>query len=73
VLLERKEEARLLFSMLAKLPPNQQTAFTLRKIEGLSQQEIATIMLCSESAVESLLVRANKKLQQLLENYYNSS
>ena len=70
VQMENKERAAILFSYIEKLPENQKIAFTLQKVEGLSQKEISSIMKTSESAVESLLHRAKKNLQKGLQNYY---
>ena len=68
--LENKERAKVLFDHINKLAENQKVAFTLQKVEGLSQKEISSIMETSESAVESLLHRAKKNLQNSLQSYY---
>ncbi|MFZ4523477.1 MAG: RNA polymerase sigma factor [Bacteroidales bacterium] len=73
ILLENKERAAILFSAIALLPEKQRTIFTLHKVEGLSHAEIAAIMETSVSAVESLIVRAKKKLQRLLSAYYEKN
>jgi RNA polymerase sigma-70 factor (ECF subfamily) len=70
VLLENKEKAGELFRALQQIPDNQRIAFTLNKIEGLNNQEIATIMNTSFYAVESLLARAKTSLQKKLKDYY---
>jgi len=70
VQLENKERAAILFKYIGKLPENQRVAFTLQKVEGLSQKEISVIMETSESAVESLLHRAKKNLQKGLQGFY---
>lgn len=69
--LENKEEAAYLFKAIKALPQNQQLAFILRHVEGLSQKEIAAILNIGEKAVESLLQRAKGKLRKLLSNYFN--
>ena len=71
--LDRKEQAALLFQMIAQLPENQKVAFTLHKTEELSYQEIADVMQLSVSAVESLLFRARQNLRKLLEKYYQQN
>ena len=63
----------VLFSAIEQLAENQSIAYTLHKIEGRSYQEVAEIMEVSVSSVESLLFRAKKRLQQLLENYYREN
>lgn len=70
VLLENKERAKLLFTAIRKLPENQQKAFVLHKVEGLSYREIAEIMELSLSSIESLLFRAGQNLRKLLDDYY---
>lgn len=70
VALENKENAKILFRAIDKLPDNQKTAFTLHKLEGLSYQEVAEVMQCSVSSVESLMHRAKGNLRKLLEEYY---
>ena len=72
-LLENKERSAILFNAIAMLPESQRTAFTLHKVEGLSQVEIAEILETSVSAVESLIVRAKKKLQDILSSYYEKN
>lgn len=56
-------------SALNQLPENQRAALTLCKLEGLSYQEIAAVLECSVSAVESLIFRARQNLQKLLADY----
>jgi RNA polymerase sigma-70 factor, ECF subfamily len=67
------EERRLrLHKAIDKLPENQRTAFILQKYEEMSVREIAEVMESSQSAVESLLTRARKNLQQFLFDYYKN-
>ncbi len=70
VILDNKEKAGELFKALQKIPGNQRIAFTLSKIEGLNNNEIAEIMNTSFYAVESLLARAKTNLKKELKNYY---
>lgn len=72
ILLENKEEAKMLFETINTLPENQKTAFVLSKIDGLSNPEISEIMENSISSVESLLFRARKELKNKLEQKYES-
>ena len=46
------QELRLIGMLLAKLPPKCGEAFALRKVEGLSQREVALRMGVSENTVE---------------------
>ena len=70
VALENKENSAILFKAIADLPKNQNIAFTLNKVEGLSYREIGEVIGTSESAVDSLLQRARTNLRKSLENYY---
>lgn len=69
--LDNKEKAAILFKAIKELPENQQIAFILNKIEGLSYQEVSEIMKTSLSAVESLLHRAKTNLRELLKKRNN--
>jgi RNA polymerase sigma-70 factor (ECF subfamily) len=71
VTLDNREKSAILFKAIKQLPENQQTAFILNKVEGLSYQEVAEVMKTSLSAVESLLHRAKTNLKDLLKNFYN--
>ena len=71
IVLEKKEDAKMLFKAIARLPQNQNIAFVLNKIEGLSYQQISEIMDMSESAVDSLLHRGKMNLRKMLDNYLN--
>ncbi len=68
-LLLEKERSRQISDALQGLPDNQRMALILKRYDDLSYQEIAQILDCSVSAVESLLVRAKRSLQEKLENY----
>ena len=68
-LLLSREQSRRISDALQSLPANQRMALVLRRYDNLSYQEIARILNCSVSAVESLLVRAKRTLQEKLKNY----
>lgn len=70
VALDKKEDASVLFMAMKKLPEKQRTAFLLHKMEGLTNNEIATIMETTLLAVESLQVRAKNNLRNHLQDYY---
>lgn len=61
-------EARLalreLDDWLSELPGDQRAAVILKSIEGMTSAEIATILECSEGAVEQKLVRARASLRR---------
>jgi len=67
VQLDKKEDAAILFRHIYSLPPNQQSAFVLSKIEGLSYDQIAAILNITSSAVDSLLQRAKQNLKKKLD------
>jgi RNA polymerase sigma-70 factor (ECF subfamily) len=68
ILLE-KERSRQISDALQSLPDNQRMALILKRYDDLSYQEIAKVIGCSVSAIESLLVRAKRSLQEKLKNY----
>lgn len=65
-LLLAEERSRQISLALQSLPENQRMALILKRYDNLSYHEIAKIMECSVSAVESLLVRAKRNLQEKL-------
>ncbi len=66
VVLEQKEEARILFQAIDTLPEQQKTAFLLSFVEDLPRQEVAEVMEITLKAVESLLQRAKSNLRSRL-------
>jgi len=68
-LLLAKERDRRISDALQSLPENQRTALILKRYDDLSYQEIGEVLGCSVSAVESLLVRAKRTLQEKLKKF----
>ena len=70
--LNEKENRLQIEVVLNTLPENQRVAFTLSKIEGFTNHEIAEIMGTTTIAIESLIYRAKKrvatKLLSILKN-----
>lgn len=64
-----EEKKNIISKALNRLPSNQRVAFTLCNIEGFTYEEIAEIMGCSISAVESRIHRAKMNLQKKLVIY----
>ncbi|HCR37218.1 MAG TPA: RNA polymerase subunit sigma-24 [Opitutae bacterium] len=64
-----KELQEKLNESLQMLSIKHRTALILFEIEGLSHQEIASIMKCSEGTVRSRLHYAKQQLQSLLKDY----
>ncbi len=65
-LLLAKERSRQITLALQTLPEKERMALILKRYDELSYQEIAQILGCSVSAVESLLVRVKRNLQEKL-------
>jgi RNA polymerase sigma-70 factor (ECF subfamily) len=65
-LLLARERSREISDALQGLHENQRMALILKRYDNLSYQEIAQVLGCSVSAVESLLVRAKRTLQEKL-------
>jgi len=64
--LEAKERAAVVYAAIQRLPEKQRTAVILRRYHEKSYLEIAEIMSCSVSSVESRLFRARQQLKRLL-------
>ena len=69
-LLLANEKSRQIFTALRSLPTNQRMAVILSKFDELPYDEIARVLGCSVSAVESLLVRAKRALREKLLFYH---
>ena len=66
--LERRERAGLVREALGRLPGRQRVAIVLRHYEALSYEEIGAVMNCSARAVDSMLLRARRRLAEWLED-----
>jgi RNA polymerase sigma-70 factor (ECF subfamily) len=70
-LLLTKEIKDVVFNTIEQLPDDLRTAINLRELEGLSYEEIATIMDCPVGTVRSRIFRAreavDKKIRPLLQ------
>ena len=64
-----EEQRAALAAAIAKLPPNQRLALTLRYEEGLSYIEMAAALGVSAKAAGALLVRAKHTLGRELESF----
>jgi RNA polymerase sigma factor (sigma-70 family) len=62
----RRQEIQALCAALAELPPQQRDAVVLREFYGLSYAEVAAALGLTGAAVESLLFRGRKRLQEQL-------
>jgi RNA polymerase sigma-70 factor (ECF subfamily) len=64
--LEKQEEKKLVQQAITQLPDRQRWAIILSHYENKSYQEIADIMGCSLSAVESCIFHAKKNMSRYL-------
>lgn len=65
-LAHQRREVTALVSILAELPRHQREAIVLREFYGLSHEEVGHALGVTPSAVDSLLVRARRRLQTAL-------
>ncbi len=61
-----KQIAQMVNDTVANLPEELRTAITLREIEGLSYEEIATLMQCPIGTVRSRIFRARETISEKL-------
>jgi RNA polymerase sigma factor (sigma-70 family) len=62
----RRAEVEALCAAVVQLPPQQRDAIVLREFYGLSYAEVAAALGLSGAAVESLLFRSRRRLQEQL-------
>ncbi len=58
---------KLLFDTVDKLPEDLRMAITLRELEGLSYEEIATVMECPVGTVRSRIFRAREAIDKVIQ------
>jgi RNA polymerase sigma factor (sigma-70 family) len=61
-----RQDLRWMHELIRALPPRQREAFTLRKVEGLSQRQIAQRMGIAESTVEKHIAQALRVVMHAL-------
>lgn len=66
VLVDQRAEIQALCQALTELPAGQRQAVVLREFYGLSYQEVAAVLGVSGPAVESLLFKGRRRLQDRL-------
>lgn len=64
-----KETKAIINTIIDNLPPKRKEIFILRRIDGLSRQEIADKLGISIITVDSQLLKANKYLKEELKKY----
>lgn len=62
----QESKNRMIRQAIASLKPREASVINMQFYQGLRYQQIAEILDTSEKAVESLLVRAKKKLRKIL-------
>lgn len=70
--LENKQTSEMLFKAINQLPEAQRIVFTLHKVDDKSHDEISEILNKSVSSIESLMFRAKRNLQVILEDFYKN-
>jgi RNA polymerase sigma-70 factor (ECF subfamily) len=68
--LDESERARVLELSLRRLPEKERAALVLRDLEGLSTQEVARALSCSEATVRSQVSKARVKVKRFVERYF---
>ncbi|MBI5020118.1 MAG: RNA polymerase sigma factor [Ignavibacteriales bacterium] len=71
ILMEKKETEIIIQRAINSLPEHQRIALLLHRYEELSYEEIAKVMECSVSAVESRIFRGKQNLCKKLLPYLN--
>lgn len=69
-IISQKEAENIIENAINSLPEKQKIAIILSKFEELSYSEIAMILGCTISSVESLLFRAKQNLSRKLYKYF---
>lgn len=64
-----RELAQQIDVAIAALPPKQRAAILLSRFDGLSYQDVAAALGCSEGAVKALVFRATQSLKLTLRDY----
>jgi RNA polymerase sigma factor (sigma-70 family) len=67
---EKKEAVRIIGEIVEQLPEQQREVITLRDMDGLEFDEIATIMNIEVTYVRVLLSRARKTVREKMEKIY---
>jgi len=59
-----RDELRNLAEFIASLPPQPRRVFTLRRVRGLPQREVARVLGLSENTVEKYMTQALRRLSE---------
>jgi RNA polymerase sigma-70 factor (ECF subfamily) len=64
------ERRRVLEMSLRMLPEKERAALVLRDLEGLSTEEVANALGCTEATVRSQICKARVKMKGFVERYF---
>ena len=70
--LERKEEAKVIHTLIAALPEPQRSLVHMRHLEGKEYDEIAQMVNMNVNAIRVSISRARKQMREMLEKQYSS-
>lgn len=65
----KDEIEHAVFDVIRQLPKELRTAITLREMEGMSYEEIASVMYCPVGTVRSRIFRARETIEKRLKPY----
>lgn len=70
--LERREEKKMIHSLIAALPEPQRSLVHLRHLEGKEYEEISEMVNMNINAIRVSISRARKMMREMLEKQYSS-
>jgi len=70
--LERKEEEKIIHSLIEALPEPQRSLVHLRHLEGKEYEEIAEMVNMNVNAIRVSISRARKQMREMLQKQYSS-
>ena len=69
LLVENQEQAIKLHTAIASLPESQRRRFLLYHEDGLTQEQIAALDGCSQTAIANSIQRAKEKIKEEIKNF----
>jgi RNA polymerase sigma-70 factor (ECF subfamily) len=70
--LEKKEEEKIIHTLIAALPEPQRSLVHLRHLEGKEYEEIAEMVNMNVNAIRVSISRARKQMREMLQKQYSS-
>jgi RNA polymerase sigma-70 factor (ECF subfamily) len=68
---EEEERRRLVFRVLENLPPKYRLILTMRDVQGMSYEEVATVLNIAPGTVDSRLHRARQMLRKKMTSCFS--